>query len=98
MDKTKALKFIARKKTKHAESLEGFRQKVKSATFDRCFCDLCREYTHGVGSIVMVGYRDQKLSHGTNLFHYCEYLFYFLFIFLRQTCTYLYIQIFYERF
>ena len=34
--------------TKHAKSLESFRQKVKSMTFDLCPCNLCREYVHGV--------------------------------------------------
>ena len=37
--------------TKHAKSLEVFRQKVKSMTFDQCPCNLCREYVHGVGYI-----------------------------------------------
>ena len=35
--------------TKHAKSLEVFRQKVKSMTFDQCPYNLCR--VHGVGYI-----------------------------------------------
>ena len=38
-------------KTKYAKSLEVFRQKVKSMTFDQCPCNLCREYVNGVGYI-----------------------------------------------
>ena len=37
--------------TIHDKSLEVFRQKVKSMTFDQCPCNLCREYVHGVGYI-----------------------------------------------
>ena len=37
--------------TKNTKSLEIFRKKIKSVTFDQCPCNLCREYVHGVGYI-----------------------------------------------